>query len=547
MKKLALFLIFILALAAVGCKTNEVLTDMDRLAAALEQYDEIADYQDGVIIVKNGELWGLIDKVGTKIKDCVYDNMYFSGDSLIVIEKEGLLGIIGYSGKDVLPCNFADVRVEKATAWGEDLIWAENDYKDGYFDLRGKELIPCKYDKVILDESGIAFVENEGLKGIVSRAGKEILPCEYEAVDYAGGLIAYKSDSLMYTIADATGKVLSKDSLSYVYICDSADVLIAFKDTAFGLLDRNAKPLTEMVYDRIYFPYDSLMVAQKNDTTWLMLDVTGRERFEFNGYYPIFGNRIPEYTETNFDDGLAPVRTDSTFAMIDTNGRVRVVLPEYNSIEPYENGIAQVTSAGLTGYIDSKGRVLVPCNYSAVQPVFSPDGMLESFIVSSNGLKGILSASGKTVAPFDYSYIQPFSAGGFSGYKVGYRERLGLMDKTGKVLLECNYLDIVEDGGLIRVTDEYRQTGFYNTDFVELVPCQLYVAEDWHFSEGLIPFAYIKDQDHFGYLDKSGQIVIDCVYDEAGPFSGGIAKVKKGGLYGFIDRNGGTTLPEKIY
>ena len=42
----------------------------------------------------------------------------------------------------------------------------------------------------------------------------------------------------------------------------------------------------------------------------------------------------------------------------------------------------------------------------------------------------------------------------------------------------------------------------------------------------------------YGYVNRTGQFVIKPIFEEAGPFSEGLACVKKGGRYGSIDKNG---------
>jgi hypothetical protein len=42
----------------------------------------------------------------------------------------------------------------------------------------------------------------------------------------------------------------------------------------------------------------------------------------------------------------------------------------------------------------------------------------------------------------------------------------------------------------------------------------------------------------YGYIDKSGNIAIECCFDWAQPFSDGLAAIMMNGNYGFIDKSG---------
>lgn len=48
----------------------------------------------------------------------------------------------------------------------------------------------------------------------------------------------------------------------------------------------------------------------------------------------------------------------------------------------------------------------------------------------------------------------------------------------------------------------------------------------------------IKRDDKYGYSDKSGKVVISCIYDSAEEFSNGLAKVKLDDRFGYIDKEG---------
>ena len=57
----------------------------------------------------------------------------------------------------------------------------------------------------------------------------------------------------------------------------------------------------------------------------------------------------------------------------------------------------------------------------------------------------------------------------------------------------------------------------------------------WDFSEGL---AWVKVGGKWGYIDKTGKIVINPQFDDAHDFHDGLALVVVEGLYGYIDRTG---------
>ena len=55
------------------------------------------------------------------------------------------------------------------------------------------------------------------------------------------------------------------------------------------------------------------------------------------------------------------------------------------------------------------------------------------------------------------------------------------------------------------------------------------------FSDGL---AAVKVGGRFGYIDKTGRVVIPLQFDSAGEFSDGVAEVEVGGEFGYINTSG---------
>ena len=49
----------------------------------------------------------------------------------------------------------------------------------------------------------------------------------------------------------------------------------------------------------------------------------------------------------------------------------------------------------------------------------------------------------------------------------------------------------------------------------------------------------------YGFIDRSGNLVINFLYDKATRFSGGVAAVKKNGKFGLIDKSGETVVDFK--
>lgn len=57
---------------------------------------------------------------------------------------------------------------------------------------------------------------------------------------------------------------------------------------------------------------------------------------------------------------------------------------------------------------------------------------------------------------------------------------------------------------------------------------------------------YESPSDHWGFIDTTGNLAIDAEYDDAGPFSEGLAAINKDGKWGYINKEGKIVI-EPIY
>ena len=82
--------------------------------------------------------------------------------------------------------------------------------------------------------------------------------------------------------------------------------------------------------------------------------------------------------------------------------------------------------------------------------------------------------------------------------------------------------------------------GFIDKSGKVVIPIKYDYA--WSFSEGL---AWVKLNGKYGFIDKTDKVVIPIKYDGVGRFSEGLTRVKLNGKWGFIDKTGKVVIPIK--
>src|SRR5215831_16858747 len=172
-----------------------------------------------------------------------------------------------------------------------------------------------------------------------------------------------------------------------------------------------------------------------------------------------------------------------------------------------------IATAGLAaaeekyGYIDTTGQLTIPPQFRSAQS-FS-DG-LAAVQTETDGNWGYIDKTGKVVIPPGFVTAEYFSEG---LARVQTHEGKNVyVDKTGKV-----------------TTPPWNQT----------MP-NMTIGR---FKDGL---ARIRVGGKVGFIDSTGKVVIEPLFDHASQFSEGLAPVKISKKWGFIDRSGEIVIPPQF-
>jgi len=157
--------------------------------------------------------------------------------------------------------------------------------------------------------------------------------------------------------------------------------------------------------------------------------------------------------------------------------------------------------------------------------------------VGKNGKYGFINENGKVIIPIKYLSASNFNYG-LAVLKTVDNKFL-FVDKTGKPLTGNTFLDARSfSEGLAAVQDQYYKYGFINTKGELVIPCE-YSTVSW-FREGIAVVGKSEGgKTLYTYINRSGnQLTDDFEFEEAKDFQGGVARVRKNGKFGLIDKFG---------
>ena len=232
--------------------------------------------------------------------------------------------------------------------------------------------------------------------------------------------------------------------------------------------------------------------------------------------------------------------------------RVDIIL-EYDAIGDFCNGYAGVSKNGKFGYINENRDVVIPLIYDddAWHHDFDSNGQV---VVRKNGLEGVVDSRHNVVIPIQYDWIEDYNEH-VDLYKAVKKNGMqGCFDEDGDVVIPFKY-DVVwtedlEEDTLIRVAIQAPRMDVLTFGFVDKYGDEV-VTPYKEFNDGTCQFGF-QHADSFyegrarvcygygrwGYIDETGDYVIEEQYQDAGNFSEGLAYAQYNGYYGYIDKYG---------
>jgi hypothetical protein len=187
------------------------------------------------------------------------------------------------------------------------------------------------------------------------------------------------------------------------------------------------------------------------------------------------------------------------------------------------------------GFIDKKGKEVIPFEYSSVHE-FTVEGLAA---VEKDGKWGYINKKGQLLTPISYDIASDFK----NGKAVVYiDEKIYFIDVKGE-MGSSSFKFIKEfNDELFIIQSNYGYFALVNESENEILP-NTYSMIDTPY-DGL---AVVRKGQKYGYIDSKGNEVIPAIYDAAYPFDGKNAIVRIKPNYGIIDSAGKTIVPFKYY
>lgn len=282
-----------------------------------------------------------------------------------------------------------------------------------------------------------------------------------------------------------------------------------------------------------------------------------------HGYINKLGQVIvPTYLDEafNFSGGIAKIREIGShkYKFINTKGNEIFNSKEVIDIYSFsDEGLALICKYtqkilgnyynAQYGFINKDFEEVIPAKYTNAYSFHEGFASVQKV---KDGKYGVIDKNGKLVIDFKYKYINYFSDG-LALCEKGILKELCFININGEIVIKNlgyevnlfneNEIDYFHDGmAKISMKEKY---GFINRTGNLIVQCKY--SEAHNFNDGLA-LVSIGRYDDYTFIDKKGNEITNKYYQYAQDFSEGLAVIRLKGYYGFINKNGDEVIPPKF-
>lgn len=230
-----------------------------------------------------------------------------------------------------------------------------------------------------------------------------------------------------------------------------------------------------------------------------------------------------------------PATKGRKWGFINTKGEW-VVRPQFEYAGYFQHGLAKVVIKGKTGYIQQDGTM-------AIEPRFEGgDYFFDTItLVFENNQSQYINTRGEILFGEKFCYAWPFQDGVAEGstceFNEGEEELWGAIDANGEYIFTPQFEEpprFLNKTTALAMKD--RLWGVISVDGHWIVsPKYDYACRAW---AGDLAWVRTESDEKWSLIGSNGKVITEQKFDEMDAFSEGLAAVKMGDRYGFIDTTG---------
>ena len=442
-------------------------------------------------------------------------------------------GVVDEEGKVRIAFKYRSLSYEDNLNDEDNLYVCRTDRGYGFVSTSSGEILSTTYSD-LTDEGGERWsVRRNGKMGIVkvgeangSFRVETIVPCEYDQVQTINDDEYYfVTNGPLHGLLRWDGKTIIACVYNDIDLNKFEGLFSVKRNGQKGLMSRAGEELVPCAFDDCGVIDEHFLWTRKDNTY---------------GIYSSVGEK------------LQPCKF-SSFFIYEGKKKKEVSLSDFAQLDQRKHPDLYAVVSGKVGTLDSENfTTKLPCAYDYLSDFATrmkiTNGVLTEqrlAVCRLNGKYGIVNSEGKQIQPMGFDELRKdvsdpsskelpdMSSAHDLHVRIG--DKWGILTANGEQLAGVKFdsVGVFHDGlAVVKAAERY---GYIDRSGAIVIPIQWMAAYD--FSEGLA--ALRVDKKHFQFIDTAGTVVIKSKkYDSVGRFRKGICRVVKGGKVKWIDTKG---------
>ncbi len=442
-------------------------------------------------------------------------------------------GVVDEEGKVRIAFKYRSLRYVDNLNDEDNLYVCRTDRGYGLVSTSSGEILSTTYSDLTYVDGERWSVRRNGKMGIVkvgeaneSFRVETIIPCEYDQVQTINDDEYYfVTNGSLHGLLSWDGETIISCEYNGIDLNEYEGFFSVKRNGRKGLMSRAGEELVPCAFDDCGV-IDEHFLWARGDKTY--------------GIYSSEGEKVQ------------PCKFNSFF-IYEEKKKKEVLLSDFAQLDRRKHPDLYAVVSGKVGTLDSKKfTTKLPCAYDYLSDFATRMKITNGVrteqrlaVCRLNGKYGIVNSEGKQIQPMGFDELRkdvsdPSSKelpdmGSARDLHVRIGDKWGILTADGEQLAEVKFdsVGVFHDGlAVVKAAERY---GYIDRSGAIVIPIQWMAAYD--FSEGLA--ALRVDKKHFQFINTAGTVVIKSKkYDSVGRFRNGICRVVKGGKVKWIDTKG---------
>ena len=373
---------------------------------------ETGEYNTKVLNEKNQEILKNYSNI-SPIENSNNSEIWYE-DNILKYEKDGLYGLIDFSGKEILPAEYSNIYALPGIA--KSILVEKNGLKGMVNSTLGSLIIECNYNDISSLNVDVAddgyIVNKDGKYGVLNGTGKEILECKYQEIKNVTGNDMYVvKDEGGLKIIDNSSNVIKDSGFDNVKEINGEYIIVELNGLK-GVINKNGEELIPIQYEDLKFACENYFIG-KNNGLYGVISSENIVLLDFSYQNINFVNSANFYTAENSDyttdiisrklekklSGviISEMNIDKAYMRIRKDGEYKYYNFNFEEKKNTEilkdNTLFLVSKDGKYGYVNKNGDLIVNYIYDDAKE----QNEFGYCVVKQNGLWGVLNQDGTVI------------------------------------------------------------------------------------------------------------------------------------------------------